>query len=71
MMNEHLENAEFSGLLGRDDSGFILQSDDGQRYRLELLRTPIDEVEKRVIVTGQLISDDHIEAEGVRLADGT
>lgn len=71
MMNEHLENAEFSGLLVRDDGGFVLQSDGGQRYRLELLRTPIDEVEKRVIVTGQLIGNDRIEAEGVRLADGS
>jgi len=69
-MNEHLDDAEYSGLLLRDDGGFVLQSDDGQRYRLELLRTPIDEVEKRVIVTGQLIRDDQIEAEGVRLADG-
>lgn len=71
MMNEHLGDAEYSGLLVRDDGGFALQSDDGQRYRLELLRTPIDEVEKRVIVTGRLIYDDQIEAEGVRLADGS
>ncbi|WP_310737205.1 DUF5818 domain-containing protein [Parasphingorhabdus cellanae] len=70
MMNEHLGDAEYSGLLVRDDGGFALQSDDGRRYRLELLRTPIDEVEKRVIVTGRLIYDDQIEAEGVRLADG-
>ncbi|QTD57821.1 hypothetical protein J4G78_11090 [Parasphingorhabdus cellanae] len=69
-MNEHLGDAEYSGLLVRDDGGFALQSDDGRRYRLELLRTPIDEVEKRVIVTGRLIYDDQIEAEGVRLADG-
>ncbi|WP_422345212.1 DUF5818 domain-containing protein [Parasphingorhabdus sp.] len=69
MMNEHLGDAEYSGLLVRDDGGFVLQSDDGRRYRLELLRTPIDEVEKRVIVTGRLIHDDQIEAEGVRLAD--
>lgn len=71
MMNEHLEDAEFSGLLIRDDGGFVLQCDDGRRYRLELLRTPIDEVEKRVIVTGLLVGDDQIEAEGVRLADGS
>lgn len=70
MMNEHLGDAEYAGLLVRDGTGFVLQSDDGRRYRLELLRTPIDEVEKQVIVTGRLIHDDQIEAEGVRLADG-
>ncbi|MEW4468500.1 DUF5818 domain-containing protein [Parasphingorhabdus sp. JC815] len=59
----------FSGLLVRDAGGFVLQADGGQRYRLTLLRTPIDEVEKRVIVTGTLIGDDQIEAEGVRLVD--
>lgn len=62
---------EYTGLLVRDGAGFLLQADDGERYRLELLRTPIDEVEKRVIVTGQLIGDQQIEADGVRLADGS
>ena len=38
---------EYAGLLQRDATGFLLQCDDGNRYRLELLRTPIDEVEKR------------------------
>jgi len=59
---------EYSGRLIRDTGGFILQADDGPRYRLTLLRTPIDEVEKRVVVTGVLTGDDQIEAEGVRLA---
>lgn len=71
MTKETFHEGEYAGLLVRDDGGFVLQSDDGQRYRLELLRTPIDEVEKRVIVTGLLIGDDQIEAEGVRLADGS
>ncbi|MEH6757194.1 MAG: DUF5818 domain-containing protein [Parasphingorhabdus sp.] len=61
---------EYSGLLVRDGGCFVLQSDDGVRYRLILLRTPIDEVEKHVIVTGQLIDDHQIEADGVRLSDG-
>ncbi len=60
---------EYTGLLVRDAGGFVLQADGGRRYRLILLRTPIDEVEKRVIVTGQLTADDQIEAEGVRLVD--
>ncbi|GAA0475790.1 hypothetical protein GCM10009096_16880 [Parasphingorhabdus litoris] len=70
-MKESANDSEYAGLLVRDGTGFVLQSDDGRRYRLELLRTPIDEVEKRVIVTGLLIGDDQIEAEGVRLADGS
>lgn len=70
-MKENSGDSEYAGLLVRDGAGFVLQSDNGQRYRLELLRTPIDEVEKRVIVTGQLTSGDQIEAEGVRLADGS
>ncbi len=70
-MKEISSDSEYAGLLVRDGTGFVLQSDDGQRYRLELLRTPIDEVEKRVIVTGTLIGSDQIEAEGVRLADGS
>ena len=70
-MKDVPNDSEYAGLLVRDGSGFVLQSDDGRRYRLELLRTPIDEVEKRVIITGLLIGDDQIEAEGVRLADGS
>lgn len=59
---------EFSGLLIRDNGGFVLQGDDGKRFRLDLLRTPVDAVEKRVVVTGRKIDDGHIEADGVRLA---
>ncbi len=70
-MKDVPNDSEYAGLLVRDGTGFVLQSDDGRRYRLELLRTPIDEVEKRVIVTGALIDNDQIEAEGVRLADGS
>ena len=63
-----MSESEFSGMLQRDAGGFMLHSDDGTIYRLELLRTPIDEVEKRVVVTGELIEKDRIEATGVRLA---
>ncbi|MEH6660192.1 MAG: DUF5818 domain-containing protein [Parasphingorhabdus sp.] len=59
---------EYAGLLQRDASGFLLQCDDGHRYRLELLRTPIDEVEKRVVVTGRVIDSALLEADGIRLA---
>lgn len=65
---------EFAGLLIRDNGGFVLKSDNGMDYRLILLRTPIDLVEKRVIVTGNEIfgtkpTEAAIEVDGVRLAD--
>tara|TARA_R110000824_G_scaffold362627_1_gene550589 strand:- start:171 stop:371 length:201 start_codon:yes stop_codon:yes gene_type:complete len=59
---------EYAGLLQRDASGFLLQCDDGQRYRLELLRVPVNEVEKRVVVTGQVRDGATLEADGIRLA---
>lgn len=61
---------EYAGLLVRKAGGFVLQCDDGRSYRLELLRAPVDAVEKRVIISGALSEDDVIEADGVRLADG-
>ncbi len=70
MPTDHREDGEFAGLLVRDAGGFVLQADNGQRYRLELLRTPVDEVEKRVVVTGQQVTDNLIEAVGIRLAGG-
>ena len=68
MGTDRLKDQEFSGLLQRDAAGFLLQCDDGQRYRLELLRTPVDEVEKRVVVTGRIGDGAVLEADGVRPA---
>ncbi|NCN83465.1 MAG: hypothetical protein GW808_13400 [Sphingomonadales bacterium] len=68
METEDRNDKEYAGLLQRDAAGFVLQCDDGSRYRLELLRTPIDEVEKRVVVTGRIASGAVLEADGVRLA---
>jgi hypothetical protein len=59
---------EYAGLLQRDAAGFLLQCDDGQHYRLELLRVPVDEVAKRVVVTGQIRDGAVLEADGIRLA---
>lgn len=67
MATENQEAREYAGLLQRDATGFLLQCDDGGRYRLELLRTPIDEVEKRVVVTGRIIDSAILEADGIRL----
>ena len=61
------EAREFAGMLLREDGAFVLQCEDGATYRLELVRTPVDAVEKRVVVTG--VADGlRIEARGVRLA---
>lgn len=68
MGTESRNGQEYAGLLQRDATGFFLQCDDGQRYRLELLRTPIDEVEKRVVVTGRVIDNAILETDGIRLA---
>lgn len=68
MGTEEQSDQEYAGLLQRDAAGFLLQCDDGSRYRLELLRTPIDEVEKRVVVTGRLSDQSILEASGIRLA---
>ncbi|AMO73136.1 hypothetical protein AZE99_00410 [Sphingorhabdus sp. M41] len=68
MVTEERDDGEFSGLLQRDAGGFLLQCDDGTRYRLELLRTPIDEVEKRVVIIGRIIDSAILEADGIRLA---
>ncbi|WP_417612478.1 DUF5818 domain-containing protein [Parasphingorhabdus sp.] len=68
MGTEEQSDQEYAGLLQRDVAGFLLQCDDGSHYRLELLRTPIDAVEKRVVVTGRLSDQSILEASGVRLA---
>lgn len=68
MVTDDQLSTEFAGLLQRDAAGFLLLCDDGQRYRLELLRTPIDEVEKRVVVTGRVMDGALLEADGIRLA---
>ena len=46
-----------SGVLKREAGGFTLIDDEGERWRLELPRTPVDRVEKRVRVTGVPIGE--------------
>lgn len=57
-----------TGRLQRDAAGFYLQRDVGGRFRLVLLRVPVDHVEKRVRVQGFYAGDDVVEAEGVAAA---
>jgi hypothetical protein len=43
------------GTLVRDGGAFVLRRDAGGRFRLELQRVPVNEVEKRVRITGSLL----------------
>ena len=56
-----------TGTLVRDGSAFHLRRDAGGRYQLELHRTPVDEVEKRVRVVGTLIAVDLVDADSIVL----
>ncbi|MBD8618391.1 hypothetical protein C8J45_101280 [Sphingomonas sp. PP-CE-3G-477] len=53
------------GLLVRDGGAFYLRRDAGGRFELELHRTPVDLVEKRVRLIGTLVGPDLVNADGV------
>ena len=57
-----------TGTLIRDGGAFYLRRDVGGRYELELNRTPVDLVEKRVRLIGTLVGPDLVNAIGVALA---
>ena len=54
-----------TGTLSRDGGAFYLHRDSGGRYQLELQRTPVDLVEKRVRLVGTLVGADRVSADGV------
>lgn len=54
-----------TGTLLRVAGGFALRRDLGGRWRLDLRRTPVDHVEKRVRITGILVEEDLVEVDGV------
>lgn len=54
-----------TGTLIRDGAAFYLRRDAGGRYALELQRTPIDLVEKRVRLVGTVVGTDLVNADGV------
>lgn len=54
-----------TGTLIRDGGAFYLRRDAGGRYQLELQRTPVDLVEKRVRLVGTLIDAARVDADGV------
>ena len=57
-----------TGTLIRDGGVFYLRRDLGGRYELELHRTPVDLVEKRVRLVGTLVGPALVNAEGVGFA---
>ena len=57
-----------TGMLLRHDGGFVLRRDVGGRYLLDLRRTPIDEVEKRVRIIGTYVGNELVDVDGVALA---
>jgi hypothetical protein len=59
---------EETGRLVREQGGFVLLRDSGGALRLDLRRVPVDEVEKRVRVSGVLVADGVLEADGVARA---
>lgn len=54
-----------TGTLIRDGGAFYLRRDLGGRYELELQRTPVDLVEKRVRLVGTLVASAIVAADGV------
>ncbi|RYY13798.1 MAG: hypothetical protein EON55_09675 [Alphaproteobacteria bacterium] len=54
-----------AGTLILDCGAFYLRRDFGGRYQLELQRTPVDLVEKRVRLIGTLVGRDLVSADGV------
>lgn len=54
-----------TGTLIRDGGAFYLQRDRGGRYQLELHRTPVDLVEKRVRLVGTLVGPALVNADSV------
>jgi len=54
-----------TGTLLREGGAFYLRRDLGGRYELELHRTPVDLVEKRVRLLGTLVGPDLVNADGV------
>ncbi|HZV58170.1 MAG TPA: DUF5818 domain-containing protein [Sphingobium sp.] len=64
-MTQQGDSIRIEGTLVRESAGFALRAERGVLYHLQLHRVPVDLVEKRVCVTGTLIDERLIEAEGV------
>ncbi|WP_093454186.1 DUF5818 domain-containing protein [Sphingomonas sp. YR710] len=55
-----------TGTLLREGGGFVLRRDQGGTFTLELRRTPVDLVEKRVRITGWETRPGHVDVDGIR-----
>lgn len=64
-MSEIGDDVQLAGTLVRASGGFSLRSDDGELFQLILQRVPVDLVEKRAIVTGTLIDEQLVDADGI------
>jgi glycerol-3-phosphate O-acyltransferase len=53
------------GTLIRDGGAFYMRRDIGGRYQLELQRTPVELVEKRVRIIGTLVGVDLVSTDDV------
>lgn len=53
------------GMLIRDGGAFTLRRDLGGRFELQLQRTPVNLVEKRVRIVGTLVAPLLVSADGV------
>jgi hypothetical protein len=56
---------EETGTLVRDAAAFVLLRDAGGRFQLELQRVPVNEVEKRVRITGVVVANCLVSVDGV------
>ena len=56
---------EETGTLLRDAGGFSLRRDLDGRWRLDLHRVPVDHIERRVRITGVVVSEDLVDVDGV------
>lgn len=62
------DDIQLSGTLIRDGGGFAVRVERGVLFHLQLHRVPVDQVEKRVQISGTLIGEHLIEVESLTLA---
>lgn len=56
---------EETGTLIADGGGFALRRDIGGRWKLDLHRVPVDHVEKRVRISGIIVSEGLIDVDAL------
>lgn len=56
---------EETGMLIRDEGGFMLRRDAGGRFRLDLHRVPVAHAEQRVSIRGTLVGEGLVDVDGL------